>query len=193
MNGRPPISRPIRNTRIASPGAIGRCFSGAPDTIRTCDLKEGYATLQMKPPGRCSSRRGHEKTGHWRWIATGSFSMALRPGRCRQRMESGGTASPSCGQRLNRASSAHLPSIRASWCPRQKWIPAPNDRCRLGLRARSSFSGCGLASGSMFAAANMAMILSPFFSRMPPTSISLLTKRFGELHRRDKAQKPLDG
>ena len=118
--------------------------------------------------------------------------MALRPGRCRQRMDSGGTASSSCGQRLKRASSAHLPSIRASWWPRQKWIPVPNDRWRLGLLARSSFSGCGLASGSMLAAASMAMILSPFFSRTPPSSISFLTKRglvncTGETKRRNSS------
>jgi hypothetical protein len=69
-------------------------------------------------------------TGYLWWIVTGSLSMALRPGRCRQRMDSGGTAVSRRGQRLKSASSAHLPSIRASWWPRQKWIPVPNEMCR---------------------------------------------------------------
>src|SRR3712207_2207874 len=71
-------------------------------------------------------------------------------------------------------------------------MPVPKDRCRLGLRARSSVSGCGLASGSILAAANMAMIRSPFLSQTPPSSMSLHKARFGELHRRDEAQELLN-
>ena len=48
-------------------------------------------------------------------VMTGNRSMARRPGRLRQRMFESSVASSSFGQRLNKACSAHLPSIRASW------------------------------------------------------------------------------
>ena len=45
---------------------------------------------------------------------TGSFSIDRRPGRSRQRIWAGSTASASFGQRVNSACSAHMPSMRAS-------------------------------------------------------------------------------
>ena len=71
-------------------------------------------------------------------------------------------------------------------------MPVPKARCRLGVLSRSSRSGCSFASGSMLAAASMAMILSPFLSRTPPSSTSLRTKRglencTGETKRRNSS------
>ena len=72
-------------------------------------------------------------------------------------------------------------------------MPVPKARCRFGCRSRSSRSGCSLAAGSMLAAASMAMILSPFFSRTPPSSTSVPHEaRLGKLHGREEAQKFLD-
>ena len=45
---------------------------------------------------------------------TGSFAIMRMPGRLRQRICDGSTARPSRGQRVNKASSAQLASIRAS-------------------------------------------------------------------------------
>jgi hypothetical protein len=57
-----------------------------------------------------------------------------RPGRGRHLMEPGGTASSSPGQRLKSAASAHLASIRASWGPRQNWVPVPiGPSCKIEL------------------------------------------------------------
>src|SRR5262249_56051665 len=117
------------------------------------------------------------KVGRGGGVGEGGLWVGGGAGGGGQGIESGGTASSNCGQRLKSASSAHFVSMRASWWPRQKWMPVPNDKWRLGLLARSSFSERGVASGSMFAAANMTMILSPFFSRNPPSSMSFLTKR----------------
>jgi hypothetical protein len=46
--------------------------------------------------------------------ATIKVSIALMPGRLRQRISAAGAASTRCGHRLKRASSAHLASMRAS-------------------------------------------------------------------------------
>src|SRR6266487_4226262 len=45
---------------------------------------------------------------------TSSCSIDLRPGRLRQRICAGATASRSLGQRVNSACRAHMPSMRAS-------------------------------------------------------------------------------
>ena len=46
---------------------------------------------------------------------TGRLIIALIPGRLRHRIFPGSTANRSLGQRVYKASSAHLPSRRASW------------------------------------------------------------------------------
>jgi hypothetical protein len=51
---------------------------------------------------------------------TGRWSIALMPGRLRHRTSDSSTASVNSGQRRNRDFSAHRPSMRASWWPRQK-------------------------------------------------------------------------
>ena len=89
------------------------------------------------------------------------------------RRDDGSTASTSSGQRANSDFNALRPSIRASWWPRQKWIPVPKAMWRFGFRCRSSRSGWGLACGSMLAAASMTMTFSPFGSLTPPSSTSL--------------------
>src|ERR1700730_18014533 len=51
---------------------------------------------------------------------TGRRSIARMPGRLRQAISDSPTASVNFGQRRNRDFSAHRPSMRASWWPRQK-------------------------------------------------------------------------
>ena len=97
------------------------------------------------------------------------------------------------GQRWNSDFNAHLPSMRASWWPRQKWISgAEGDvpvrlalqieplRMRIGLRIHvgGRQHGHDLVALSQADAAELDI----------PAHIA----RLGELHRRDEAQKFLD-
>src|SRR5581483_12364481 len=59
---------------------------------------------------------------------TGSLAIALSPGRSSHFTSVSGTASSNLGQRVNKAFRAHLPSMRASWWPRKKWMPVPKAR-----------------------------------------------------------------
>ena len=90
----PSNSQGVRTERLAR----GRQARTHRPATRRIDVDVRLDPIQLKGP-----------------VMTGNRSVARRPGRLRQRMFESSVASSSFGQRLNKACSAHLPSIRASW------------------------------------------------------------------------------
>ena len=68
-------------------------------------------------------------------------------------------------------------SSRASWAPRQWWMPPPNDIGRMFWRPTSSRSGSAYCAGSRLAAPSSMITLSLPASVTPPTSTSVLVTR----------------
>ena len=91
-----------------------------PPHVGVCSAAEGAREQEGTASTRASqASQGAAKCGLG-WPqgeglgATSSVSIALMPGRRRQRICAAGVASARCGHRLKRASSAHLASRRAS-------------------------------------------------------------------------------
>ena len=91
-----------------------------PPHVGVCSAAEGAREQEGTASTRASqASQGAAKCGlGWpqgeELGATISVSIALMPGRRRQRICPAGVASARCGHRLKRASSAHLASMRAS-------------------------------------------------------------------------------
>ncbi len=96
---------------------------------------ERYGERQLGINAGTAATRSESALVLYPRTVTGVSPALLRPG-CRrfQRMESRlAPRARAGGQRLKRASNAHLHSMRASWWPRQKWTPEPNDILAIGL------------------------------------------------------------
>jgi hypothetical protein len=121
------MSPVLRTGRITHLGGApeGRCTAGFQGSLcplwvmsARCDPSVATAHVRFAPKsGQTGRRLGmfalcHQRS--FRVATTGKLMIALKPGRLRHRICAGSTASSSFGQRVYKASSAHLPSSRAS-------------------------------------------------------------------------------